>query len=84
MRRPEKTVGDNETFVTLIRVAQEKPEARKTFGGILRQSPFHRQSMLNTLIEEMKLKGAPAEFVSALSALLNDDVADRAMEMIQG
>ena len=83
MWRREKTVGDNEIFVTLIRVAQEDPDVKKTLSGILGQPPFHRKSLLNTLIEEMKLKGAPVDFVSAIRALLDDDVAQKAKELMQ-
>jgi len=72
-----KTVADNETFVTLIRVAREEPEVRKTLAAILGQPAFHRKSLLNSLIEEMRLKGAPVAFVSALGALLDDGVAER-------
>lgn len=83
MWRREKTVGDNDIFVTLIRLAQENPDVRKTLSGILAQPPFHRKSLLNTLIAEIKLKGAPPLFVSAISALLDDDVAQKAKEVIQ-
>ena len=82
MQKHEQTVGDNETFVTLIRVAREDSEVRKTLAGILSQPPFHRKSLLNTLLEEMKLRGAPPDFISAINALLDDAVAIRAKEMI--
>lgn len=80
----KKTVGDSDAFVTLMRVAQEDAAVRKTLSGILGQPPFHRKSLLNTLVAEMKLKGAPADFVAAISALLDDAVADKAREMIRG
>jgi hypothetical protein len=83
MQRREKTVGDNETFVALIRLGQEDPDVRKTLGAILGQPPFHRKCLLNTLVEEMKLKGAPMDFISAVAALLDDEVAQKAKEMIQ-
>ena len=80
----KKTVCDSDAFVTLMRVAQEDADVRKTLAGILGQPSFHRQSLLNGLVTEMKLKGAPADFISAVSALLDDAVADRAREMIRG
>jgi len=58
MWKRKKTIGENEIFVTLIRVAQEDPEIRRTLVGILSQKPFQRHSLLNTLVREMKLKGA--------------------------
>ncbi len=73
---------DNEAFVTLMRVAQEDADVRRILAGILGQSPFHRKSLLHTWVEEMKLKGAPVDFVSAIGALLDDDVAEKARKMI--
>ena len=82
MQQPDKKIGDNDAFVTLIRVAQEDPEVRKILAGILELPPYHRTSLLNTLIEEMKLKGAPSDFTLALSALLDDDVAQNATKLL--
>ena len=84
MKKTPKTVGDNEVFVTLIRVAQEDADVRRTLIGILKQPPFHRKSMLNTLIQTMKAQRAPAEFVAAIAALLDDEVAQKAAEVING
>jgi hypothetical protein len=65
-----------------MRVAQEDADVRRTLMAILGQSPFHRKSLLNTLIEEMELKGAPADFVSAVRALRDDAVAEKATAML--
>jgi hypothetical protein len=78
----KNTVGENDAFITLMRVAQEDPDIRQTLAGILHQPPFHRKSLLNTLIKEITLKGAPADFVSAIQELLNDDVAEKLAEFI--
>ena len=80
----KKSVGDNDAFVTLIRVAQEDPEIRATLSGILRQPPFHRKSLLSTLIEDMKANGAPPDFASAMAELLDDGVAQKAAEIMAG
>jgi hypothetical protein len=77
------TVGDNETFVTLMRVAQEDQAIQKTLSAILALEPFQRRSMLSTLIGDMKINGAEPEFVAALGSLLDDEVARRAAEVIK-
>jgi hypothetical protein len=77
-----KPIGDNEAFVTLMRVAQEDPAVKRTLTAILAMDAFQRKSMLNTLIQDMKLKGAARDFVSAIETLLDDDVAERAVEVI--
>jgi hypothetical protein len=74
---------DNETFVSLMRVAQEDPNIRRVIVGILTQSPFNRQSMLNTLIAEMKLKSAPVDFIQAIASLLDDDVANKVPRLLK-
>ena len=43
MRGQKTAVGDNAAFVTLMRVAQEDADVRKTLMAILGQSPFHRK-----------------------------------------
>ena len=78
------SLADNDVFVTLIRVAQEDADMRRILMGILQQPPFHRRSMLNNAIQTMNLRGAPANFVAAVTALLDDEVAEKAAEMIRG
>jgi len=80
--KPKDTVGGNDAFITLMRVAQEEPDIRRTLAVILHQPSFHRKSLLNTLLREMTLKGAPADFISAVNELLNDDVAEKLAEFI--
>ena len=81
-RKHSNTVGDNDAFVTLIQVAKEDADIRKQLQAILAQPPFHRKSMLNMLISQMKLKSAPPEFIAAIASLLDDEVATKAMEVI--
>lgn len=83
-RKETRSVGENKTFVNLIRVAQEDPKIRAKLLKILSLDKFHRESLLNTSLEEMRLKGAPKEFVSAISTLLDDAVAQRALEILGG
>lgn len=77
-----QTVADNEEFITLIRVAREDREVRTQLAAILAQPSFHRQSLLNAMISEMKLKAAPLEFINAIACLLDDAIAAKARELI--
>ncbi len=72
----------DEPFVTLIQVAQESPEIRETLLSILEKPEFHRESLINTLIEEMRFKGAPPALVGGIASLLNPQVARKALEML--
>lgn len=83
MLKKVTTVGDNGTFVTLMLVAREDPEIRETLAAILGQPSPQRKSLLNKLIERMRAQGAPSDFIMAMDALLDDDVSDRAYELVQ-
>ena len=72
-----------EPFVTLIQVAKETPDIRDTLLSILQKDEFHRSSMINTLMEEMRYKGAPDVLIAAISSLLDDRVAQKALELLK-
>ena len=72
-----------EPFVTLIQVGKETPDIRDTLLSILRKDEFHRSSMINTLMEEMRYKGAPDVLIAAISSLLDDRVAQKALELLK-
>lgn len=79
-----QSVGIEEPFVTLIRVAQENPDIKSLLLNILSLDSFNRESALNTIIEDMKLKSAPGEIVSAIAGLLYSDVAEKTLKLLQG
>ena len=72
-----------EPFVTLIQVAKESPDIRNTLLSILQEDEFHRTSMINTLMEEMRYKGAPDALITAMSSLLDHRVAQKAYELLK-
>jgi len=76
-------VKDDETFVTLIQVAQADPVTGKCLAAILSLGKTQRHSLINSLIEELTLKNGPRDFIAALSCLLSDDVAERALAAIR-
>ncbi len=77
------TQYDNETLVTLIRVAQEDREIRGQLIAILQQPAFHREWLLNSLITDLTIKDAPSEFISAIACLVDDKIAEKAFQMIK-
>lgn len=80
--RKARTVGDNETFVGLIRAAEEDAAFRTQLLRLLSADSFNRRSALNTCIEQMRLKGAPGEFISAMACLLDDKVVEQAKAIL--
>ena len=75
--------ANDDNFVTLLSVAHDSPQIRVQLLSILRHTPFQRKSLINTWLEDLKLAGAPRELQNALSALLDEDVADRALLLLQ-
>jgi hypothetical protein len=77
-----KTVGENDTFVTLIQLARQDPQVGLVLKSILAQPALKRISMVKALVDEMARRSAPADFVGAIAALLDDEVARKAAEML--
>jgi len=84
MWRDSKSAGIEEPFVTLIRVAQENPDIKSLLFKILSLDSFNRESALNTIIEDLKLKSAPIEIVSTIADLLDSDVAEKTLKLLNG
>jgi len=83
MPKRQPPVAENENFITLMRVAREDADVRRKLLAILSQTNFNRTSMLNTLIDEMRLKSAPSEIITAIACLLDHEVANRALHMLE-
>lgn len=73
----------DEVFVNLIRVAQEDPKIHTFINEVVSMREFDRLSLINTFIKEMALKGAPAEFIQAIAALRDTDLAEKIKELLQ-
>ncbi len=82
-KRKPKSVGGNECFVALLRAAQDDPDFGGTLCTILRQPSFQRKSLLNTMASSMTADGVREEMIGAVTALSDDAVAKRALEMLK-
>lgn len=72
----------NDTFVTLIRLAQDDPDMKLKLRDILALPAQQRKSLLKTAIVEMELQSAPAEFIAAIACLVDDELAGKALALI--
>jgi len=77
-----KSEAEDENFVRLMVLARQDPGIRSQLLNILMQDAFQRQSALNTWIEDMRIKGAPPELISAISCLLNENLANKARDIL--
>ncbi len=75
---------DDEPFVQLMSVAREDADIRAQLISILQQDPFNRKSRLNTWIRTIQLEQAPASFIHAVTYLLEDEIADKALQLLSG
>jgi len=82
-RKKNKSVGDDDNFVSLIQVAREDANIRQQLLSILSQERKKRGSILNSYINDLQLKKAPVEFISAIACLIQDDIADKALEILK-
>ena len=71
-------------LVTLVAAAREDRELSRRLSAILRLPSFQRQSLLNSMIQEMTLQSEGADLIAAVSMLLDDAVAAKAAELIEG
>lgn len=72
----------SESLVYLLQLAHEDSDIFEQLSFILSLEPFHRKSALNSLVDEMKIKGAPEEIVAAMSILLDNKIAQKAKEIM--
>jgi hypothetical protein len=81
-RAQQMPVAENESFVALIAAAREDRVIRDRVLAIAGLDAFNRDSMLNTILTDLKLQGAPAELLGSLSALKDDNIALRVREVL--
>ena len=78
----ERSLADNETFVRLIQLAREDPQIGDQLRALLSMDDFNRQSVLRSMLDEMRLNHASSELISAFASLLDDGIAEKAMEIL--
>lgn len=76
-------LADNDDFVALMKVLGEDLRIRNKLKPLLTLDSFNRKSALNTWLEELKLKQAPKKFIVMLSYLLDDDIAEKILDIIR-
>lgn len=71
-----------EAISALLRAADDDPDFRRRLERLLELPSFQRASIINASVEEMTLRGEPADARMAFSLLAEDDVADQAMRYL--
>ena len=81
-RQGQPPAAENENFVALLQAAADDADLRRRLIAIARLDAFNRESLLNTLSRDLQLQGAPAELVTALLFLKDDDIARQVLKVL--
>ena len=80
----DNTIADNDAFVSMMQRAEDDNKVKTILIAILSLEPLHREPALKSLIADMELNQAPADFIAAMAAFLHNDVADKALKRLTG
>jgi len=78
----QRTVGEIDGFIDMIRAACENEEINQTLEKILSLPAPDRREMVRNLVTELSSKKSPVSLVEAIACLASDDVATKAYEVI--
>lgn len=77
-----RSVGEIESFVTLLRAACHDATMNARLQRILELPDEKRRSLIHSLVSDMLIAKAPRDFVMAIACLEDDAVAEKAYEVI--
>ena len=77
-----KTVGEIEMFVTMLRTACEDPTVHEHLEKLLSLPDEQRQAAVHSWINQLVVAEAPREFMTAIACLTDNEVAEKAYEVI--
>ncbi len=78
-----KPIIENEAFVSLMATALEDGEVRRKLMAWLRLNEFQRASVMNTFVEEMRLRGVSQDFIEAVGYLKDNRIAAEALRVLR-
>ena len=80
--RSPRTVGEIETFVTMLKVACEDDTVNRQLQRVLSMPDNKRQAVIHSWVSDLLIAEAPQDFIQAIACLLDDAVAEEAYEVI--
>jgi hypothetical protein len=79
---PPHSVGDIDSFVTMLRVACEDRAVNDRLEKLLSLPDQERRAVLHAWVSDLLIARAPQDFTAAIACLLDDGVAEKAHEVI--
>jgi hypothetical protein len=80
-RRP-KTVGEIDSFVTMLRAACDDRKVHERLERLLSMPDEQRQAVVHAWVNDLLIAEAPRDFIQAIACLSDDRVAEKAYEVI--
>ncbi len=80
--KTEDTDKVYESFIKLVQVIREDREIEARVKQMLQMNLYQRRSVLNNWLEELRVRDAPENLLSALSCLFNDKLAEKVLTLI--
>ena len=80
-RRP-KTVGEIDSFVTMLRVACDDRIVYQRLERLLSLPDETRQALVHAWVNDLLIAEAPSDFIQAIACLSDDRIAEKAYEVI--
>lgn len=77
-----KTVGEIDTFVTMLRAACDDEIVYGRLERVLSMADEERRAVIRSWVNDMLIAEAPRDFIQAIACLLDDQVAEKAYEVI--
>lgn len=82
MAQAPRSVGEVESFITMLLVACENKMVYERLEALLTLPDLKRKAELGALITDLMTEKAPRELITALACLTDDEVAEKAYEVI--
>ena len=77
-----RTVGEVDSFITMLLAACENKMVYERLEALLTLPDLRRKAELSALITDLMIAKAPRDLITALACLTDDEVAEKAYEVI--
>lgn len=77
------SIGDNDTFVSMIITASEDREIKEAIKTILNIPTVQRKVLILEIVQTMKNDSVPKDFIAAIAALTDEDIAAKVREVLK-
>ena len=77
-----RSVSEIDGFISMLRAACEDKYMNDTLERLLSQPDKKRKQIVLKLVEDLSHKQAPSTLIEAISCLVDDEIAEKAYEVI--